>query len=124
LAPACELAVEPARCADPRQLEWVKFSGLSWAKDGSGFYYSRFPQPKAAGTYQSLNENQQIYFHKLGTKQSADRLLFSTPRQPELNNVAQVSDDGRWLIVYSSSGTDPRYQVSLVAPEAGREKRW
>jgi prolyl oligopeptidase len=96
------------------EIKWVKFSGLSWAKDGSGFYYSRFPEPKAAGTYQSLNENQQIYFHKLGTRQSADRLLFSTPRQPELNNVAQVSDDGRWLIVYSSSGTDPRYQVSLV----------
>jgi prolyl oligopeptidase len=98
----------------PDEIKWVKFSGLSWAKNGAGFYYSRFPEPKAAGTFQSLNENQQIYFHKLGTRQSADRLLFSTPRQPELNNVAQVSDDGRWLIVYSSSGTDPRYQVSLV----------
>ncbi len=96
------------------EIKWVKFSNLSWAKDGSGFYYSRFPAPKAEGTYQSLNENQQIYFHKLGTKQSVDRLMFSTPRQPKLNNVAEVSDDGRWLIVYSSSGTDSRYQVSLV----------
>src|SRR5947209_11497751 len=55
-------------------VKWVKFSGLSWAKDGSGFYYSRFPAPKSGGTYQSLNENQQVYFHKLATKQSADRL--------------------------------------------------
>src|SRR5438105_1741237 len=48
-------------------IKWVKFSGLSWAKDGSGFYYSRFPAPKGGATYQSLNENQLVYFHKLGT---------------------------------------------------------
>ena len=96
------------------EVKWVKFSGLAWAKDGSGFYYSRFPQPKSGGTYQSLNQNQQIYFHKLGTKQSADKLLFATPKRPDLNNFAEVSDDGRWLIVYSSSGTDDRYEISLV----------
>jgi prolyl oligopeptidase len=96
------------------EIKWVKFSSLSWAKDGSGFYYSRFPAPKSAATYQSLNENQDIYFHKLGTKQSADRLVFSTPKRPDLNNTGQVSDDGRWLIVSSSSGTDPRFQISLV----------
>ena len=96
------------------EIKWVKFSGLSWAKDGSGFYYSRFPAPKTGGTYQSLNEHHQIYFHKLGTKQAADRLVFSTPKRPDLNNTGQVSDDGRWLIVYSSSGTDDRYEINLV----------
>lgn len=96
------------------EIKWVKFSGLSWAKDGSGFYYSRFPAPKAGATYQSLNEHQQVYFHKLGTKQSADRLIFATPKRPELNHGAQVSDDGRWLVITSSSGTDPRYEVTLV----------
>jgi prolyl oligopeptidase len=95
------------------EIKWVKFSGLSWAKDGSGFYYSRFAEPKGA-KYQSLNENQQIYFHKLGTAQSADRLMFATPNKPELNNTAEVSDDGRWLVISSSSGTDPRYEVTLV----------
>src|SRR3954451_17335275 len=84
------------------EIKWVKFSGLSWAKDGRGFYYSRFPEPKSGGTYQSLNQHQQIYFHKLGTAQSADRLLFATPKKPELNHVAQVSDDGRWLVIFSS----------------------
>ena len=98
----------------PDEVKWVKFSGLAWARDGSGFYYSRFPAPKAEGTYQSLNENHEIYFHKLGTPQSADRLMFATPKRLDLNNVAEVSDDGRWLIVYSSSGTDSRYQISLV----------
>ncbi len=96
------------------EIKWVKFSGLSWAKDGSGFYYSRFPAPKAGATYQSLNEHQNIYFHKLGTKQAADRLVFSTPRRPDLNNTGEVSDDGRWLIASSSSGTDPRFEVTLV----------
>jgi prolyl oligopeptidase len=95
-------------------IKWVKFSGLSWAKDGSGFYFSRFPEPKGGGTYQSLNEDQQIYFHKLGTKQAADRLMYATPKRPELNHGAQVSDDGRWLVITSSSGTDDRYEVTLV----------
>ena len=103
------------------EVKWVKFSGLSWAKDGSGFYYSRFPEPKAEGTYQSLNENHQVYFHKLGTEQSADRLVFATPKRPDLNHFAEVSDDGRWLVVTSSSGTDDRYEVTLIdlkAPKA------
>jgi len=81
----------------PDEVKWVKFSNLSWAKDGSGFYYSTFPPPSAAGTYQSLNENHKVYFHKLGTKQSADKLLFATPKRPDLTHVAGVSDDGRWL---------------------------
>ncbi|MDQ3077710.1 MAG: prolyl oligopeptidase family serine peptidase [Pseudomonadota bacterium] len=96
------------------EVKWVKFSALEWAKDGSGFYYSRFPEPKAGQTFQSLNENQAIYFHKLGTPQSADTLLFSSPKRPDLNNTGQVSDDGRWLITTASSGTDDRYEIALV----------
>ena len=96
------------------EVKWVKFSNLDWAKDGSGFYYSRFPEPKSGAKFQSLNENQEIYFHKLGTPQGADRLVFATPKRPDLNNTGEVSDDGRWLIVYSSSGTDARYEIALV----------
>ncbi len=96
------------------EVKWVKFSNLDWAKDGSGFYYSRFPEPAAGGTFQSLNENQTVYFHKLGTAQSADRLVFASPKRPDLNNSAEVSDDGKWLIVTSSSGTDERYEITLI----------
>jgi prolyl oligopeptidase len=116
------------------EVRWVKFSALEWAKDGSGFYYSRFPEPTAGQEFQSLNENQAIYFHRLGTPQSADRLVFARPDQPRLSNVGEVSDDGRWLIVYSSEGTDARYDVTLIdltAPDAapreifaGREHDW
>ena len=98
------------------EVKWVKFSALSWAKDGSGFYYSRFPEPAAGQTYQSLNTNHQVFFHKLGTAQGADRLVFATPAKPELNHFAAVSDDGRFVVITSSSGTDDRYEVTLVDP--------
>ena len=116
------------------EVQWVKFSNLDWAKDGSGFFYSRFPEPPAGQQFQSLNENQAIYFHRLGTPQSEDQLVYSTPDRPRLGNSGEVSDDGRWLIVTSSEGTDARYEITLVdltqpnaAPRrliAGLENDW
>ncbi len=96
------------------EIRWVKFSNLDWAKDGSGFFYSRFPEPREGQQFQSLNENHVVYFHRLGTPQSEDRRVFATPDRPRLNNNGEVSDDGRWLIVYSSEGTDARYEVNLI----------
>ena len=96
------------------EIKWVKESNISWAKDGSGFYYSRFPAPKSNAVYQSLNEHHQVYFHRLGTKQSADKLIFSTPKKPLLSHYAEVTDDGRWLVINSASGTDPRFEVTLI----------
>ena len=97
----------------PDEIRWVKFSALDWAADGSGFYYSRFPAPQDDETFQSLNENQAVYFHKLGTPQSADVLIHATPDKPALNHTAQVTDDGRYLLVTSSQGTDERYSLTL-----------
>jgi prolyl oligopeptidase len=96
------------------EVRWAKFTGIEWAKDGSGFYYSRFPEPSAAQQFQSLNENHAIYFHRIGTPQAQDRLVFATPERPKLSNNGEVSDDGRWLIVFSNEGTDERYEVTLV----------
>ncbi|GAO77140.1 MULTISPECIES: prolyl oligopeptidase family protein [unclassified Sphingopyxis] len=95
------------------EVRWVKFSALDWAKDGSGFYYSRFPEPKEGEAFQSLNENHSVYFHKLGTPQSADVLIHATPDKPKLNNSAVVTDDGKYLLVVSSEGTDERYGLTL-----------
>jgi prolyl oligopeptidase len=97
----------------PDEVRWVKFSNLDWAKDGSGFFYSRFPEP-GEHQFQQLNENQSVYFHRLGTPQSADRLVFATPDHPRWNNNAEVSEDGNWLIVSSSEGTDARYEITLI----------
>ena len=106
---------EGVTIGDP--VEWVKFSALEWAKDGSGYYYSRFPATGEGETFQALNTNHQVYFHRLGTAQADDELIYETPDQPELNHIAQVSDDGRYLIVTSSSGTDDRYEVTLIDRE-------
>ena len=96
------------------EVKWVKYSNLDWAKDGSGFFYSRFDEPKAGAEFQSTTEGQQVWFHRLGTAQSADRLIFEQKDRPKLGNAAEVSDDGRWLIVTSSEGTDSRYEVTLI----------
>ena len=95
------------------EVRWVKFSALDWAKDGSGFYYSRFPQPAEGAAFQSLNENHAVYFHKLGTPQSDDVLIHATPDKPKLNNSAVVTDDGKYLLVVGSEGTDERYGLTL-----------
>jgi prolyl oligopeptidase len=108
------------------ELRWVKFSPLDWAQDGSGFFYSRFPQPQAGQEFQSTNENQAVYFHRIGTPQSQDRLVYAQPDRPRLSNSAEVSDDGRWLIVYSSEGTDARFDVTLIdlTRSSGRPRRF
>ena len=95
------------------EIRWVKFSGLSWAKDGSGFFYSRFPAPAEGAAFQSPNENHTVHFHRLGSAQDADTLVHATPERPKLNHAAEVTDDGAWLLVTSSEGTDERYGLTL-----------
>ena len=107
----------------PDVIEWAKFTGISWKGDSSGFYYSRYAAPGAGAKFQSTNENQQLYFHTAGTPQSADTLVFATPDRPKLNHGAQVSDDGRWLVIISSSGTDDRYEVSVADLSKGEKPR-
>ncbi len=96
------------------EIKWVKFSGLSWAKDGTGFFYSRFPESVEGQDFQSLNKNQSVHYHRIGTAQAADRLMFATPGKPDLSHGATVSDDGSTLVITSSSGTDDRYEVTLL----------
>jgi prolyl oligopeptidase len=89
------------------ELKWLKYGGnVAWAKDGSGFFYSRYPAPAAGKTYQDATLDHRVYFHKLGTAQAADRLIYATSVNPKLSHYAQVSDDGRWLIVSTSLAGD------------------
>jgi prolyl oligopeptidase len=97
------------------ELKWLKFGGgVEWAKDGSGFYYSRFPEPAAGQTYQQTSLNQRVYFHKLGTAQENDRLIYATPDHPDYGHGATITEDGKWLVITSSIGTDDRYEVTLI----------
>lgn len=88
------------------KVEWVKFSGLSWAKDGSGFYYSRYPATSAEEKFTALNKNQKVYFHRLGAPQGEDRVIVEDAARPDVGWGADVTDDGRYLVVSSWQGTD------------------
>lgn len=88
-------------------VKWVKFSGASWTKDGKGFFYSRFDEPKG-GAFTSLNFNQKVYYHRVGTPQSDDVLVYKRPDHPKWGFSAGVTDDGRYLIISIREGTDRR----------------
>ena len=98
----------------PDEIRWVKFSGASWAKDGSGFYYSRYPETHEGDEYHGLNYNQRVYFHTLGTNQSEDKLIYEQPKHPDWGFGAQVTEDGRYLVVTTWKGTDNKYLISYA----------
>lgn len=102
------------------KIEWVKFSGASWGKDG--FYYSRYDAPApGASAYSAKNEYQKVYFHKLGTSQSEDQLVYEDKEHPLRYFSGEVSDDFKWLFIVASegtSGTEILYK-DLTAPGAG-----
>jgi prolyl oligopeptidase len=101
----------------PDLIEWSKFSGAAWLKDGSGFFYERYDAPSAdtgeAEALKTANYFHKVYLHKLGTAQSEDRLVFDRPDDKELNIGAQVTDDGRYLVLYQSKGTSPNNELSV-----------
>ncbi|MFV1920055.1 prolyl oligopeptidase family serine peptidase [Sphingomonas sp. MJ1 (PH-R8)] len=96
------------------EVKWAKFTAVAWAHNGSGFFYSRFPEPEQGAAFQALNLNHALYFHKIGTPQSADIKVYSTPDKPKQSHVGQVTDDGKWLVITTSEGTDNRYEITLV----------
>jgi prolyl oligopeptidase len=88
-------------------IKWVKFSGLSWTRDSRGFFYSRYPEAKAAeGTGKTFSalEHQKLYYHRLGTPQSADTLVHAVSEEPKWFVRGGVTEDGRFLIITISRG--------------------
>lgn len=93
------------------ELEWIKFSGAAWMKDGSGFFYGRYAAPEEGTAMEGVNLGQQLYFHHLGTSQDEDQLVYEDASDPELGFFPQVTDDGRYLILTVWKGTDRRNMV-------------
>lgn len=87
------------------KLSYIKFSGASWDHESTGFYYGRFPKPKAGASLTEANFNQKVYYHKIGTPQTEDEVVFETKDQPKWSSGAGVSEDGRYLIVDITKGT-------------------
>jgi len=87
----------------PDHILWVKFSGVSWYNDG--FFYSAYDKPEAGRELSKANEFQKVYFHKLGTDQSADQLIVNDPKNPKHMFGAGMTEDKRFLLVSKSIGT-------------------
>lgn len=105
----------------PDTLKWVKFSGASWTKDGKGFFYSRYDEPKAGAPLRDANYFHKLYFHRLGTSQSQDKLVYDRPDNKELGFGGNVTDDGHYLIITVWQGTSPKnrlYYQDLTDPNA------
>jgi prolyl oligopeptidase len=103
----------------PDTLAWVRFSQTSWTKDGRGFYYERFPSRSAAEKLSASLEGHTIYYHRVGTPQSSDRLIYARPDLPKWFVGGVVTEDGRYLLVSLQEGTAPRnrlYYASLGDP--------
>jgi prolyl oligopeptidase len=95
----------------PDVLKWIKFSGASWTKDGKGFYYGRFPEPKPGDDLKGANYYQKLYYHALGTPQSDDKLIYERPDQKEWQFSGTVTDDGKYLVITVGKGTDDKFRI-------------
>lgn len=84
-------------------ISWVKFSTISWK--GNGFYYSAYEKPEIGEEYSGINEYHKVYYHKLGTDQSEDKLVFENKKYPLRNYYAQVTRDEHYLIIYETEST-------------------
>jgi prolyl oligopeptidase len=92
-------------------LKWIKFSGAAWTKDGKGFYYGRFPAPKPGESLKQPNYYQKLYYHVVGTPQDEDVLAYERPDQKEWQFHGEVTDDGAYLVITVTKGTDDKYRI-------------
>ncbi|MES2695673.1 MAG: S9 family peptidase, partial [Verrucomicrobiota bacterium] len=98
-------------------VKWVKFSGLSWTKDGKGFFYSRYPTPEVdAGTGKTFGklEKQRMYYHKLGTPQSEDRMIHEVAAEPKWFVRGGVTEDGRYVAITINRGSSSESLLSYI----------
>jgi prolyl oligopeptidase len=105
-------------------IRWVKFSGADWAPDGSGFYYSRYPEPTE--DKEEALFHQKVYFHTLGTPQAEDRLIYERPDEPDMGFGASVTDDAAYLLIHVWQGTEEKSRVYYrpLADEQGEFIRY
>jgi prolyl oligopeptidase len=102
----------------PDLVEWVKFSDASWTKDNAGFFYSRYDQPDEENKFVGANFHQKLYYHRLGTPQSDDPLIYQRRDEKEWGFSGQVSDDGKYLVISVNRGTARKNDVFYL-PLAG-----
>ncbi|WP_341503544.1 prolyl oligopeptidase family serine peptidase [Gallaecimonas sp. GXIMD4217] len=90
------------------ELKWIKFSEAVWDHDDKGVFYARYDEPKGEEALSGINYNQKLYYHRLGHKQKQDSLVYQRPDHKEWGFGAEVSEDGRYLLINVWKGTDSR----------------
>jgi prolyl oligopeptidase len=95
----------------PDGLQWVKFSTVSWTHDGQGVFYGRYPQPPPGQELEAALSDKRIYYHRLGTDQSADRLIYARPDEPTLFIDAHLDETGRYLFIDTNKGTSNKNEL-------------
>ena len=101
------------------RLEWIKFSGASWSTDNQGFAYTRYPTPDPNAKLEQVNYFAKLYYHRVGTSQDQDLLLYERPEDKEWRPSGEFTEDGRYLVVTISKGTDAKYKVFVKDLEKG-----
>lgn len=96
------------------ELKWARFTSIAWNRDGSGFFYSRFPAPTKGVSPQANVAHHAGYFHALGTPQAQDRLVYATPDEPTQLHFLSVSKDGRYLAITSTTGSSIANALAVV----------
>jgi prolyl oligopeptidase len=106
-------------------IKWIKFSGASWTEDGRGFFYSRYDEPNEATKLEDANYFQKLYYHRVGTPQSEDVLVYERKDHKEWGFNGTATEDGKFLVVSIWQGTENKNRVyfrelSNSAPAAGQ----
>jgi prolyl oligopeptidase len=107
------LEVSTARLR-PDRLRWAKFTAAAWTHDGLGFFYQRYPAPAEGDVYQQKNETPQLCYHRLGTDQAEDRIVYERPDEPGFLFRCEISADGRFLLITIASGTKRQNRLACV----------
>ncbi|MFL5599254.1 MAG: prolyl oligopeptidase family serine peptidase [Gemmatimonadaceae bacterium] len=95
-------------------VKWVKFSDISWTHDNKGFFYSRYDEPTSGNKMTNANRNHKLYYHRVGQPQSRDELVYDRPDQPDWLFNGSVTDDGQYLVITVSQGTDVRTRLYFI----------
>jgi len=95
----------------PDEIKWVKFSSIAWTEDGKGFFYGRYPEPPPGRALEAAVRDKKIFYHALGTPQSADRLMYERRDEPTLFIDAYTDDSGRYVFVVTNKGTSNKNEL-------------
>jgi len=101
-------------------VQWMRFSEISWTRDSKGFFYSRYPEPPKGKALEAALSGQTLYYHRVGTPQSADALVYQRKDLPAWFIDSRVTEDGRYLLIVLAKGSDNNnrlYYADLGDPQ-------